>query len=131
MKKRNQKRILRIEPFFSLTSGQNGSSGLHFVLSFVLGVALCALQWTGQKSETFHRHFIAVSDRVAGDCKVLIVLCICILFAMWIKKASLLFIYIYIKVCYDAHSSQPFKMLINLYIALFFNISYGNYLNFI
>lgn len=96
MKKRNQKRILRIEPLLALNQWTNGSSGLHFVLSFVLGVALCVLQWTGQKSETFHRHFIAVSDRVAGDCKVLIVLCICILFAMWIKKASLLFIYIYI-----------------------------------
>lgn len=45
-----------------------------------MGVALCALQWTGQKSETFIDIY-AVSDRVAGDCKVLIVLCICILFA--------------------------------------------------
>lgn len=96
MKKRNQKRILRIEPLFSPKPVEKWIQwfALRALVRIGCGLVCFAMNWS--KIRNFHRHFIAVSDRVAGDCKVLIVLCICILFAMWIKKASLLFIYIHI-----------------------------------
>lgn len=97
MKKRNPRKILRSNPILAPSPVESGVQWcLHLVL--FLWVWPCVLCNELVKIVNFIPAFYAVSDRVADDCKVVIVLCICILFAMW-KKTNPSLLFIYIKVC--------------------------------